>query len=67
MAARGSGGDVVQLLVRVPPELADELKAAAAEEDRSVAATVRTALKAYLAERQATPTPPEQRLRMTGS
>jgi len=67
VAARGSGGDVVQLLVRVPPELADELKAAAAEEDRSVAATVRTALKAYLAERQATPTPPEQRLRMTGS
>lgn len=66
MAARGSGGDVVQLLVRVPPELADELKAAAAEDDRSVAATVRMALKAYLAGRQTASAQPEQ-LRMTGT
>src|SRR3954447_19562651 len=43
VAARGGAGDVVQLLVRVPPELADELKATAAAEDRSVAATVRQA------------------------
>lgn len=66
MAARGSGGDVVQLLVRVPPELADELKAAATEDDRSVAATVRMALKAYLAGRQAASAQSEQ-LRMTGT
>jgi hypothetical protein len=66
VATRGGsgGGDVVQLLVRVPPELADELKATAAAEDRSVAATVRQALREYLADRQ--PAEPEQ-LRMTGT
>jgi hypothetical protein len=68
VATRGgsSGGDVVQLLVRVPPELAEELRQAASDEDRSVAATVRTALREYLAGRQQTPAPPEQ-LRMTGT
>src|SRR3954467_65496 len=67
VAARGgAGGEVVQLLVRVPPELADELKATAAAEDRSVAATVRQALREYLADRQPAPAEPEQ-LRMTGT
>ena len=68
MAARGGGGggDVVQLLVRVPPELAEELRQAASDEDRSVAATVRTALREYLAGRQPAPAEPEQ-LRLTGT
>lgn len=66
MATRGGGGDVVQLLVRVPPELADELKSSAAAEDRSVAALVRVAVCEYLAGRQPASAEPEQ-LRMTGS
>lgn len=42
-----------ELLVRLPVELHTQLKERAEQDDRSIAATVRVALKRYLAEDQA--------------
>ena len=40
--------DTVAFLVRIPPELAEALRARAAADDRSMRAVVERALRAYL-------------------
>ncbi len=44
-----------QVMVRMSPELLEELKARAGEEERSVAQTVRLAIRRYLSAQPASP------------
>jgi predicted HicB family RNase H-like nuclease len=56
--AQRSGSTMRQVVLQMPPELHEEIKSRAAEEDLSMAQAIRRAIRNYLA--AATTTPPAQ-------